>query len=71
MVTYAKISPKSGEPQRYSWGTQKKAKKKKRKPAMHFFDSTYKNSFTFASYTKTMQNGTGEVAMKSHTIIIH
>ena len=23
-VTYAKISPKSGEPQRYSWGTQKK-----------------------------------------------
>ena len=29
MVTYAKISPKSGEPQRYSWGTQKKKKKKK------------------------------------------
>ena len=28
-VTYAKISPKSGEPQRYSWGTQKKKKKKK------------------------------------------
>ena len=28
MVTYAKISPKSGEPQRYSWGTQKKKKKK-------------------------------------------
>ena len=27
-VTYAKISPKSGEPQRYSWGTQKKKKKK-------------------------------------------
>ena len=26
-----KISPKSGEPQRYSWGTQKKKKKKKRK----------------------------------------
>ena len=25
-VTYAKISPKSGEPQRYSWGTQKKNK---------------------------------------------
>ena len=30
MVTYAKISPKNGEPQRYSWGTQKKKKKKKR-----------------------------------------
>ena len=28
-VTYANISPKSGEPQRYSWGTQKKKKKKK------------------------------------------
>ena len=27
MVTYAKISPKSGEPQRYSWGSQKKKKK--------------------------------------------
>ena len=27
-VTYVKISPKSGEPQRYSWGTQKKEKKK-------------------------------------------
>ena len=26
-VTYAKISPKSGEPQRYSWETQKKKKK--------------------------------------------
>ena len=25
-VTYAKISPKSGEPQRYSWGTEKKKK---------------------------------------------
>ena len=24
MVKYAKISPKNGEPQRYSWGTQKK-----------------------------------------------
>ena len=31
-VTYAKISPKSGEPQRYSWGTQKKNKKTKKKP---------------------------------------
>ena len=30
MVTYAKISPKSGEPQRYSWGTHKKKKKKKK-----------------------------------------
>ena len=30
-VPYAKISPKSGEPQRYSWGTQKKKKKKKKK----------------------------------------
>ena len=29
-VTCAKISPKSGEPQRYSWGTQKKKKKKKK-----------------------------------------
>ena len=29
-VTYAKISPKSGEPQRYSWGTQKKNKKNKK-----------------------------------------
>ena len=27
-VTYAKISPKNGEPQRRSWGTQKKKKKK-------------------------------------------
>ena len=27
MVTYAKISPKSGEPQRYSWGTKKNPKK--------------------------------------------
>ena len=27
MVTYAKISPKSGEPQRYSWWTKKKKKK--------------------------------------------
>ena len=27
MVTYAKISPKNGEPQRYSWGMQKKKKK--------------------------------------------
>ena len=26
-VTHAKISPKNGEPQRYSWGTQKKKKK--------------------------------------------
>ena len=26
MVTYAKISPQNGEPQRYSWGTQKKKK---------------------------------------------
>ena len=25
-VTYAKISPRNGEPQRYSWGTQKKKK---------------------------------------------
>ena len=31
MLTYAKISPKSGEPQRYRWGTQKKKKKKKKK----------------------------------------
>ena len=31
MVTYAKISPQSGEPQRYSWGTHKKKKKKKKK----------------------------------------
>ena len=30
MVTYAKISPKSGEPQRYSWGTQKKTNKQRR-----------------------------------------
>ena len=30
-ATYAKISPKSGEPQRYSWGTQKKKEKKKEK----------------------------------------
>ena len=29
-VTYVKISPKSGEPQRYSWGTQLKKKKKKK-----------------------------------------
>ena len=29
--TYAKISPKSGEPQRYSWGTHTKQKKKKKK----------------------------------------
>ena len=34
-VTYAKISPKSGEPQRYSRGTQKKKKKKKK-----FFESS-------------------------------
>ena len=27
-VTYAKISPKSGEPQRYSWGTQNNNNKK-------------------------------------------
>ena len=30
MVTYAKISPKSGEPQRYSWERKKKKKKKKK-----------------------------------------
>ena len=30
-VTYAKISPKSGEPQRCSWGTPKKKKKKRKK----------------------------------------
>ena len=30
-VTYAKISPKNCEPQRYSWGTQKKKKKQKNK----------------------------------------
>ena len=30
-VTYAKISPKSGEPQRYSWGTQKKTTKQTNK----------------------------------------
>ena len=30
-VTYAKISPKSGEPQRYSWGMQKKQKKPPKK----------------------------------------
>ena len=29
MVTYAKISPKSGEPQRFSWGTQKNKKNQK------------------------------------------
>ena len=28
MVTYAKISPNNGEPQRYSWETQKKKKKR-------------------------------------------
>ena len=28
-VTRVTISPKSGEPQRYSWGTQKKKEKKK------------------------------------------
>ena len=33
-VTYAKISPKSGEPQRSSWGTQKKKKKKKKREKM-------------------------------------
>ena len=35
MVTYAKISPKSGEPQRYSWGTQKKNKNKNKKKQTH------------------------------------
>ena len=30
-VTYAKISPKSREPQIYSWGTKKKKEKKKKK----------------------------------------
>ena len=30
-VTYAKISPKSGEPQRYSWGTQKKKKEERKR----------------------------------------
>ena len=29
-VTYAKISPQSGEPQRYSWGTQKQTNKQKK-----------------------------------------
>ena len=29
---------------------------------MHFFDSTFKNSLTFALYANTMPNGTGEVA---------
>ena len=31
-VTYAKISPKSGEPQRYSWGTQNKQNKPTSQP---------------------------------------
>ena len=30
-MTYAKSHPKSGEPQRYSWGAHKKKKKKKKK----------------------------------------
>ena len=33
-----------------------------RKPATRFFDSTFKNSLTFASYTKTMQMAREEVA---------
>ena len=36
------------------------------KPSTRFFDSTFKNSLTFASYTKTMQNGVGEVAKVSY-----
>ena len=36
------------------------------KPATCFFNSTFKNSLTFASYTKTMQNGVGEVAEVSY-----
>ena len=37
MVTYAKISPKSGEPERYSWGMQKKRKKKELIYTRHLF----------------------------------
>ena len=41
-VTYAKISPKSGEPQKYSWGTQKtttnkQTKNKKTSPLKEFW----------------------------------
>ena len=40
-VTYAKISPESGEPQRYSWGTPpKQTNKKKRYLPMHRFTMT-------------------------------
>ena len=37
-----------------------------RKPAMRFFDSTIKNSLTFASNTKTMQMARDEVAEVSY-----
>ena len=37
-----------------------------RKPATRFFDSTFKNSLTFASNTKTMQMAREEVAEVSY-----
>ena len=66
-VTYAKISPKSGEPQRYSWGTQKKKKKEKNFSSCGEFSRWIDcRSAVFAKSKKTMQNGAGEVAEVSY-----
>ena len=46
-MTYAKISPKSGEPQRYSWGTQKKTQKK---PTKKKKTTTTKKELIFFSW---------------------
>ena len=43
-VTYAKISPKSGEPQRYSWGTQKTKQNKNKNKNKKKTNKKKKNS---------------------------
>ena len=45
-----KISPKSGEPQRYSWGTQKKKQNKTKKPAQKKDTHTHKKKHRHSSY---------------------
>ena len=59
MVTYAKISPKSGEPQRYSWGTQKKKKRKEQIEIVYnlpIVPQTVSNTYTKVARTQPCVN---------------
>ena len=68
-VTYAKISPKSGEPQRYSWGTHKKKKKKKKKRWEYNQGLVFAHMLSIARTQKTLtfMFQTGEYRQQKHT----